>query len=88
MSSHNSKYYVNSFKTNPVKSKNIKTLFQKFDQSTKKSTETSLSTSIDLSSETTPEVAVQLTSTLVSVQPTSILISTQLTPTTSSIGVP
>ena len=55
MSSHK------SLKTNPVKSKNIKNLFCQ--QSTKESTETSSSTSIDLNSEKIAEGAVQLTST-------------------------
>ena len=60
MSSHNSKYCAN-----PVKSKNIKTLFRQ--QSTQESTEPSSSTSIDVNSEKIAEGAVQLTSTLVSV---------------------
>ena len=65
MSSHNSKYYAKSLKTNPVKSKNIKTLFRQ--QSTQESTEPSSITSIDVNSEKIAEGAVQLTSTLVSV---------------------
>ena len=65
MSSHNSKYCAKSLKTNPVKSKNIKTLFRQ--QSTQEITEPSSSTSIDVNSEKIAEGAVQLTSTLVSV---------------------
>ena len=79
MSSHNSKYYAKSLKTNPVKSKNIKTLFCQ--QSTKESTETSSSTSVDPNSEKIAEGAIQHISTSVSVQQTSTLISTQLIPT-------
>ena len=79
MSSHNSKYYAKSLKTNPVKSKNIKTLFCQ--QSTKESTETSSSTSIDLNSEKIAEGAIQHISISVSVQQTSTSISTQLIPT-------
>ena len=66
MSSHKSKYFTKSLKANPVKSKNIKNLFCQ--QSTKESTETSSSTSIDLNSEKIVEGAVQLTSASVFVQ--------------------
>ena len=83
MSSHNSKYYVKSLKTNPVKSKNIKTLFCQ--HSTKESTKTSSSTSTDVSSEITTEGVVQMTSTSVSVQLTWTSISTQLTLTLISV---
>ena len=68
-----------SLKSNPVKLKNIKNLFCQ--QSTKESTETSSSTSIDLNSEKIAESAVQLTSTSVFVQQTSTSVSTQMIPT-------
>ena len=79
MSFHNSKYCAKSLKTNPVKSKNIKNSFCQ--QSTKKSTETSSVTSIDLNSEKIAEGAVQLTLTSVFVQHTSTSVSTQMIPT-------
>ena len=78
MSSHKSKYYAKSLKTNPVKSKNIKNLFCQ--QSTKESTEASSSTLIDLNSEKIAEGAAQLTSTSVFVKQTSTSISTQMIP--------
>ena len=67
---------IASLKSNPVKSKNIKNLFCQ--QSTKESTETSSSTSIDLNSEKIAEGAVQLTSTSVFAQQTSTSVSTQM----------
>ena len=79
MSSHKSKYYAKSLKTNPVKSKNIKNLFCQ--QSTKENPKTSSSTLIDLNSKKIAESVVQLTSTSVFVQQTLISISTQMIPT-------
>ena len=79
MPSHNSKCYAKSLKMNPVKSKNVKTLFCQ--QSVKESSEISSSTSIDLNFEKIAECALQLTLTSVSVQQTSTSISTQLIPT-------
>ena len=67
----NSKYYRKNLKRSPVKSRNIKTLFQKRQQSTKESTKTTSVTLINLSSEAAADDDVQLTLTLVSVQPTS-----------------
>ena len=82
--SHNSKYYAKSLKTNPVKSRNIKSLFQNLQQpTTDENTETLPSTSSKL--EATAEDSLDLE---VSIDLSKEYESTQLADSTSVTSSP
>ena len=87
--SHNSKYYAKSLKTNPVKSRNIKSLFQNLQQpTTDENTETLPSTSSKLEATTEDsldlEVSIDLSK---EYESTQLADSTSVTPSPTALSI-
>ena len=87
--SHNSKYYAKSLKTNPVQSRNIKSLFQNLQQpATDENTETLPSTSSKLEATTEDSLDLKVSIDLSKeYESTQLVDSTSVTPSPTALSI-